>query len=86
MSQDRPSVLSRVEAREWFDAAGVSIHDWAVENGFEPSLVYSILSGRLHGHRGQAHRAAVALGIKRPPARLTLGQSPESAQQKASTQ
>lgn len=85
MSQDRPSVLTRAEARAWFDASGMTINEWARANGFEPALVYSMLSGRLRGHRGQAHRVAVALGIKLPPAHVSLGQRPQPDNRKALT-
>lgn len=40
--------------------------DWARAHGFEPAVVFALLSGRTHGRRGQAHLAAVALGLKGP--------------------
>jgi gp16 family phage-associated protein len=62
-----------VEARAWFDAAGVSIADWSKDHGFSPTVVYSLLAGRVRGKRGDAHRAAVALGLKIPPVEAVLG-------------
>lgn len=52
------------EAREWLERHGVTASEWARAHGFEPSIVFALLSGRTHGRRGQAHRAAVALGLK----------------------
>ncbi len=72
MSEKVPP-LTPAQARSWFDAAGVSITAWAKEHGFAPHLVYSILSGRTRGCRGDAHRVAIALGIKVPPSTMTLG-------------
>lgn len=52
--------------RAEFKRAGKSISDWARSQGFEPSLVYTILSGRNHGTRGKSHEIAVKLGLKTP--------------------
>lgn len=54
------------EARAWLERHGVTVSDWARAHGFEPSVVFALLSGRTHGRRGQAHLAAVALGLKGP--------------------
>lgn len=64
--------LTPEQARRWFEAAGVSISEWAQTNGFKRDLVYSLLAGRIRGTRGDAHRAAVALGLKRPPPKQEL--------------
>lgn len=42
---------------------GVSISEWAISNGFKPSSVYAVLSGR-KCIRGQSHKIAVRLGLK----------------------
>jgi len=52
------------EAKAWLDRHGVSATEWARKHGFEPSVVFSVLSGRTRGRRGQAHSVAVALHIK----------------------
>ncbi len=57
-----PSALE--QARDWFFQNGISISDWAVAQGFRRELVYAVLGGRIHGCRGEAHRVAVALGLK----------------------
>lgn len=62
--------ISRVRAE--FNQAGRSISDWARENGFEPSLVYSILAGKNHATRGKSHEISVKLGLKTPLQRATV--------------
>lgn len=52
--------------RAEFKRAGISISDWARSQGFEPSLVYTILSGRNRGTRGKSHEIAIKLGLKIP--------------------
>ncbi|WP_343639849.1 DNA-binding protein [Roseateles sp.] len=55
-------------AKNSFFARGEQISTWAEKHGFSKDLVYSVLAGRAKGHRGQAHRIAVALGLKPLPA------------------
>jgi gp16 family phage-associated protein len=55
---------TRKQAKLEFHKSGVSIAGWAVENGFNPTLVYMVLSGKRAAVRGQSHRIAVALGLK----------------------
>lgn len=43
---------------------GISIAKWAAANELSPLIAYQVLSGRHKGTRGEAHRAAVLLGIK----------------------
>jgi gp16 family phage-associated protein len=43
---------------------GVSIAEWAEANELRPLVAYRVLSGRYKATRGQAHRAAVLLGLK----------------------
>lgn len=52
------------EAREWFELSGQTVTQWSRDHGFRPEVVYSLLAGRTRGRRGDAHRAAVALGLK----------------------
>lgn len=52
------------EARAWLDRHGVSVSEWARAHGFQPPVVFAVLSGRTRGRRGQAHRVAVALQLK----------------------
>ena len=66
------TTLTPKQAKDWFDRHGVSVSDWARAHNFSPSVVFSLLAGRCTGKRGQAHLAAVALGLK-------LGASPYEA-------
>ena len=47
-----------------FTRRGLSVADWARRHGVSPKAVYDIMQGRRMGKRGEAHRAAVLLGIK----------------------
>lgn len=51
--------------RAQFDEAGVTITGWAKANNFARMTVVDVLLGRRAGHHGEAHRVAVALGLKR---------------------
>jgi gp16 family phage-associated protein len=54
------------EQRIWksFRDQGVNVRAWAIEHGFNPGLVYSVLRGERKCLRGQSHDVAVALGLK----------------------
>lgn len=56
---------SEIKAR--FEAEGISIREWAEENGFNPRTVYAVIRGEVKAKRGIGHRIAVALGIKSKP-------------------
>lgn len=59
--------MSRGEQiRKKFVARGESITGWAQARGFNVQQVFEVLAGRNLGLRGNAHRIAVALGMKRP--------------------
>lgn len=47
-----------------FKAAGISISEWARANNFNRMTVVDLLRGIRKGLRGEAHRCAVALGLK----------------------
>lgn len=63
---------ARESVKSGFFDRGEQISDWALSRGFAPALVYSVLSGRTKGYRGQAHAIAVALGLKRPTRQAPL--------------
>lgn len=67
MMKNRP-LITPAEAKRQFEAHGLSIAVWAKEHGFAPRSVYAVLNGHAPAKRGQAHRIAVALGIKQAPA------------------
>ncbi|WP_201195159.1 DNA-binding protein [Pseudomonas fluorescens] len=55
---------ARQQAREALEKRGLSAKDFAKQHSLNPSTVYAVLSGQSHCRRGEAHRAAVLLGIK----------------------
>lgn len=64
-----PPPASLEEVRAWFISEGIVVSEWASCNGFEAAHVYAVLSGRVRGRRGSAHRIAVALGLKGAPSK-----------------
>lgn len=45
-------------------AEGKTVTAWAKENGYPVQAVRSVIYGHNKGHYGQAHKIAVALGLK----------------------
>lgn len=52
------------QVRAEFARRGESISSWASTQQLPTSIVFDVLSGRVKGLRGNAHRAAVLLGLK----------------------
>ena len=52
------------QVRAEFEARGMAFADFARQHGLRLATVYGVLSGGKKGRRGEAHRAAVLLGIK----------------------
>lgn len=63
----KENLRTPAEVREWLERHGVPVSVWARTHGFEPSIVLALLSGRTRGRWGEAHRAAIALGLRRAP-------------------
>jgi gp16 family phage-associated protein len=59
-----PTEQACQEARERLAHQGITAKDWAAQHELNPSTVYAVLNGQKKCLRGQAHRAAVLLGIK----------------------
>lgn len=59
-----PSEQACAAARKLLVQQGLSAKQWAEQNGFSASTVYAVLNGQKKCLRGEAHRAAVLLGIK----------------------
>ena len=57
-------LLTIEEARKRLEARGESIAEFARRNKLNTRSVYGVLYGNNKGRRGDAHKAAVALGIK----------------------
>ena len=55
------------QARQWFRAHGISISQWCRDNGVSRHTVNDLLRGKQRGYYGNAHRAAVLLGMKPKP-------------------
>ncbi|MEB5930975.1 DNA-binding protein [Pseudomonas mosselii] len=55
-------------ARQRLEMQGITAKDFAIQNGLHPSTVYAVLNGQKKCSRGEAHRAAVLLGIKKAEA------------------
>jgi len=55
---------ARQQAREALEKRGQTAKNFAELHNLNPSTVYAVLSGQSHCRRGEAHRAAVLLGIK----------------------
>jgi gp16 family phage-associated protein len=53
------------QVRKEFNNRGESFSEWARANGFHVQQVFEVLSGRHRCIRGDAHRIAVKLGLKR---------------------
>lgn len=51
-------------ARKRLEQQGISVKDFALRNDLHPSTVYAVINGQKKCLRGEAHRAAVLLGIK----------------------
>lgn len=54
----------RKQALERLRDAGLSIPEWSSANGFSAATVKAVLYGHSKGLRGEAHKVAIALGIK----------------------
>ncbi len=59
-----PAPLTPEQARALLDRKGISIAEFSRQNALNSNLVSDLLNGRKKGRRGEAHRAAVLLGIK----------------------
>lgn len=59
-----PATVTPEQAREALDRKGMSIAEFSRQNGLNKNLVSDLLNGRIKGRRGEAHRAAVLLGVK----------------------
>ncbi|MER8347287.1 DNA-binding protein [Acinetobacter baumannii] len=52
------------EVRSELQKRGLSIADWARQNGFTPELVHQDLNSNKIPVRGKSHQIAVKLGLK----------------------
>lgn len=54
-------------ALSWIRAHGLTVVGLARSAGIQRSVLFDLLRGQLRGHRGQAHRGAIVLGLKPDP-------------------
>jgi gp16 family phage-associated protein len=47
-----------------FRKKGVTIDEWAKKHGFKTQAVYIVIAGKAKCYYGNAHKIAVALGLK----------------------
>ncbi|BEV08001.1 hypothetical protein [Methylophilus sp. DW102] len=60
-----PKTKTPQEVKQALDESGKTIAELAKEIGVDYRTTYAVVSGLSKGRRGAAHKAAVALGIKR---------------------
>ena len=66
MPTDMPTAYQALleHVKTQFRQAGISVSGWARANGFSRNAVVDVLRGHRIGNYGEAHRVAVALGLK----------------------
>lgn len=52
------------QAKAWLESQGKSVKEFTEEHALDLHTTYQVLAGTKKGKRGEAHRAAVLLGIK----------------------
>jgi len=52
------------QAKTWIESQGKTVKEFADANGLDLHTTYQVLAGTKKGKRGEAHKAAVLLGIK----------------------
>lgn len=57
-------ILTAAQARKSLSRQGKTISEFADEHKLDRAIVYKVLSKKLKGRNGEAHRAAVLLGMK----------------------
>lgn len=57
-------VLTPNQVKERFRARGITVTQWAEEQGYRRNAVYRVLNGFDKANYGRAHEIAVALGLK----------------------
>jgi gp16 family phage-associated protein len=62
-----PTLRTPAEARAWLQRHGVTMTEWARRHGFKPDIVFALLEGKTRGQWGEAHEAAILLGLRAAP-------------------
>lgn len=66
-SKPLPPLRSSAKARDWLVEQGLTVTQFARNNGLSVDAVKDLLLDRGTGRSGKSHDAAVALGMKRNP-------------------
>lgn len=61
------TIRTAEQAQAWLVANGICVADFARQHGIPRYAIYDVLRGKRVGRRGQAHKAAVLLGMKPDP-------------------
>lgn len=64
MDKKHKQLLTRDQARAEIRRQGLTIREWARQRNLNAAIVFEVLGGRKKGNYGEAHKAAVMLGIK----------------------
>ena len=67
IERQTPDEMTPDQIKEKFRMRGLTISQWARDNGYKPTKVIRVLNGFDKGHYGQAHEIAVKLGLKPAP-------------------
>lgn len=58
------------QIKDSFRQRGITITQWAKQNGYQRHAVYRVLNGFDKAYYGNAHEIAVKLGLKPSPEKL----------------
>ena len=61
---EQKQLRTKAEVLADFANKGISIRKWALANGLSPQVVHGVLKGKYTARIGEAHKAAVKLGLK----------------------
>lgn len=79
-------MMTREEFRALLKAHGVSVRQWAEENGFNPANVRQVLYGKSTPSWGEKHRIARAIGMIPDPSQPLPSAHPAPGDAETSTQ
>lgn len=70
MNTPLPRFKSPEACAAYLRAHGVNVSELARANNLPRLVIVDLLRGKRKGHRGQAHRAAILLGLKDDPSTI----------------
>lgn len=78
MPKPTQKLKTPAQIHEWFAEQGISVAEWARQNGFGVSNVHAVINDAKPCLRGQSHQIAVLLGVKKG----VISRSPAAAKQR----